>query len=125
MLDVMSEIGVNMDDLPSTMESIKLGLALFSEAVGLAKKTQELLPDSVEKDAIEKSLAEAGKASKLAEAQIAQALGYKLCKCTFPPQVMLSVGYKENVEEFKCFSCNKSSIAPLMNVPDASSINHW
>ncbi|MDP5145683.1 hypothetical protein ORI98_04410 [Shewanella sp. ULN5] len=114
-----------MDDSASTMESVKTCLSLFSEAVGLVKKTQDLLPDSVEKEAIEKSLAEAGKASKLAEAQIAQALGYRLCQCTFPPQVMLSVGYKENIEEFKCTLCNKSSIAPSIDVHIPATINAW
>jgi hypothetical protein len=121
----MNKVGLYMDDLPSTMESVKIGLSLFSEAVGLVKKTQDLLPDSVEKEAIVSSLAEANKASKLAEAQIAQALGYKLCQCTFPPQVMLSVGYKENIEEFKCTGCNKSSIAPEIDPRIPSTINAW
>lgn len=105
-----------MDDINSAMESVKLGLSLFSDAVGLAKKTKDALPDSKNKDTIEKSLNEAGKAAKLAEAQIAQALGYKLCKCEFPPLVMLSTGYKETrqgyIENYVCPSCSKSSIAP-------------
>jgi hypothetical protein len=105
-----------MTDIDSAMESFKIGLSLFSEAIGLAKKTQELLPESKDKEAVEKSLNEANKAAKLAEAQIAQALGYNLCKCTFPPQVMLSNGYKEtnyaHVEEFICPLCKKSSIPP-------------
>lgn len=114
-----------MDDMSAAMNSVKVGLSMFSEALGLVKKTQDLLPDSAEKDAIDKSLEEAGKASKLAEAQIAQALGYKLCQCTFPPQVMLSIGYKEHIEEFKCSKCDKSSIAPPSNVNIPSMKNYW
>jgi len=105
-----------MSDIDSVMASVKIGLSLFSEAIGLVKKTQEILPHSQEKEAIERSLNEASKAAKLAEAQIAQALGYHLCKCTFPPQVMLSNGYKEtnytHVEEFICPMCKHSSIPP-------------
>jgi len=106
-----------MDDINLAMESVKTGLSLFSEAIGLAKKTNDLLPSSDDKENITKALHEADKASKLAEAQVAQALGYNLCKCTFPPQIMLSLGYKKldynHQEEFKCPSCQKSSIKPL------------
>ncbi len=73
-----------MDDVMGAIESIKGGLSLFSQAIGLVKETKDLLPDSASKDAIEQSLDQADKAAKLAEAQIAQALGYELCKCTYP-----------------------------------------
>jgi hypothetical protein len=103
-------------DIPAAMQSVKVGLSLLGEAIGLAKKAKDVLPDSENKEAITRSLDEADKASKLAEAQIAQALGYTLCKCTFPPQVMLSKGYKEadyaQVEEFICPLCKRSSIPP-------------
>ncbi len=107
------------------MEGVKLGLSLFGQAIGLVKQTNDLLPDSKDKEAIEKSLEGAGKAAKMAEAQIAQALGYELCKCTFPPQIMLSNGYKEvdysQQEEYICPLCNKSSISPpAPDLPDAS-----
>lgn len=105
-----------MTDIDSAMESVTVGLSLLSEAIGLVKKTKEVLPESEDKAAIEKSLQEADKAAKLAEVQIAQALGYNLCKCMFPPQVMLSKGYKlsgnTHVEEFVCPLCNKSSVPP-------------
>jgi hypothetical protein len=105
-----------VDDLNTAMESVKMGVSLLGESIGLIKKTKDLLPESKEKDAISKSLVEADKAAKLAESQIALALGYKLCQCTFPPQVMLSKGYKKfehhHEEEFVCRNCDKSSIEP-------------
>jgi hypothetical protein len=105
-----------VDDLNTAMESVKMGVSLLGESIGLIKKTKDLLPESEEKDAISKSLVEADKAAKLAESQIALALGYKLCQCTFPPQIMLSKGYKSfeyhQEEEFVCANCNKSSIEP-------------
>jgi hypothetical protein len=105
-----------MTDVGSAMENVKVGLSLFSEAIGLAKKVKDVLPESQDKEAISKGLDEADKAAKLAEAQVAHALGYELCKCTFPPQIMLSQGYKElshnHEEEFICPKCQKSSIKP-------------
>lgn len=105
-----------MDDLSSAMDSVKTGLSLLGDSIGLIKKAKDLLPDSEDKEVISKSLLEADKAAKLAESQIALALGYKLCQCTFPPQIMLSKGYKEldyhSEEEFVCPKCNKSSIEP-------------
>lgn len=105
-----------MDDINSAMESVKIGVSLLGESIGLIRKTADLLPESRSKDAIEKSLVEADKAAKLAESQIALALGYTLCQCTFPPQIMLSKGYKDigyhHEEEFICSLCNRSSISP-------------
>ncbi|MEW8458936.1 MAG: hypothetical protein AB2653_01360 [Candidatus Thiodiazotropha endolucinida] len=105
-----------MSEITEAMEGLKTGLSLFGQAIGLVKQTKELLPESQDKETIEKSLEEADRAAKMAEAQIAQALGYHLCKCTFPPQIMLSNGYKEvdycQQEEFICPACKKSSIPP-------------
>ena len=41
------------------------------------------------REAAERAFDEAEKAAKLADAQLAQALGYKLCRHRFPPDVML------------------------------------
>ena len=114
-----------MDDAPSVIENLKIGLSLFSETLGLVRTAKDVLPESADREAIEKSLDRADTASKLAEAQIAQALGYKLCQCTFPPQVMLSVGYKGSVEEFRCSLCDKSSIAPPVSVEIPPTKHHW
>lgn len=42
-------------------------------------------------------------AMKTTEAEIAKALGFKLCKCTFPPQVML---WNEQKKTNVCPACN-------------------
>ncbi len=39
---------------------------------------------------------------------IAQALRYEICRCTFPPQIMLSQGYRENREHFQCPRCGNT-----------------
>lgn len=89
-------------------DGIRSALDMFKTAVGLAKDAKELLPNDTSKKAVEQSLDRAEMAAKLAEAQIAQALGYHLCQCTFPPQIMLSVGrHSSGTEVFKCSHCSK------------------
>jgi hypothetical protein len=49
-------------------------------------------------------------AAKVAEAEIAKALGYELCRCQFPPTVMLTVGYTTDMGDRKggpVFECPK------------------
>ena len=94
-------------DIGSAYVALKSGLGLFKDAISVAKGAKDLLPSGGQKDAIEKSLDAAERATQLAEAQIAQALGYHLCQCTFPPQIMLSTGYKGDSERFECPKCKK------------------
>jgi monoamine oxidase len=101
-----------MDVDPGTVrtaiDGIKNALDLFRTAVGLAKDVKEALPESAKREAIGASIEQAERAARVAEAQVAQALGYHLCQCTFPPQIMLSIGLHEGVtERFKCPNCNK------------------
>ena len=56
---------------------------------------------------IEAALERAERDAQLAEVQIARALGYKLCECTSPPQIMLSIGYIGTQERFRCSQCEK------------------
>lgn len=94
-------------DVGSAYEMLRNGLTLFKDAISIAKGAKDLLPSGKEKDTVEKTLEAAERTTKLAEAQIAQALGYHLCLCTFPPQIMLSKGYKNDNERFECPICKK------------------
>ena len=49
-------------------------------------------PSQKEGDLIDAALDKATKATAIAEAEVAKALGYELCKCEFPPVPMLTVG---------------------------------
>ena len=89
-------------------DELKVGIDLFKSAIGLAKDAKDLLPDGEQKTTMVSSLDTAEKTTAIAEAQIAKALDYHLCQCTFPPQIMLSNGYDEiGVELFICSNCNK------------------
>ncbi len=93
-----------------TLAAVKGAFDLFREAIRLAKEGKELLPSGDKRDSVEVSLAAAERATRLAEAQIAHALGYCLCQCTFPPQIMLSIGTQNDYEHFRCPQCQK--VAP-------------
>ncbi len=103
-------------DIGSAYEMLKNGLALFRDAISIAKGAKDLLPSGEKKDTVGKSLEAAESATKLAEAQIAKALGFRLCQCTFPPQIMLSKGYRGESERFECPSCKKGWPPPEISV---------
>lgn len=96
----------------------------------ISREIKDSFPDSDEKEQLEEQLIAAESAKETAEAQLAQALGYKLCQCTFPPQIMLSIGYKEinysMREVFECPKCDKhdpyDGPIPKISIPDSKRI---
>jgi hypothetical protein len=73
--------------------AVKSTFEALRSAMGLLKDAKELLPPGDQRQqAITQALATAESSSKIAEAEIAKALGYELCKCQFPPTTMLAVG---------------------------------
>jgi hypothetical protein len=85
------------------LESFKLAMDGMKSALGLVKSATDMLPDGQEKEATEQALIEAEGAFDIAKASAAKEFGYHLCKCTFPPQIMLEQpeGYS------KCSLCGK------------------
>ena len=80
----------------------------FKAALGLIRSVKDALPKSTDTEALEKALAEAEKASKIGEAQIAVLLGYELCKRHFPPGVMVEEGYHPNGKtKWRCLQCGE------------------
>lgn len=101
------------------LTQIKVVFDLFRSAIGAVKDVTDVLPEGEKKKAVQETLEQAEKAAQLAEAQTADALGYHLCQCTFPPQIMLSKGYRDDVghkkEIFECPKCKK--ITPPKSPP--------
>jgi len=75
-----------------TSNAINTALDTFRSAVDLVRSLRSKTATPQEADAIESALSEAEKAAKIAEAQVAKALGYEFCRCAFPPTAMLTVG---------------------------------
>ena len=71
------------------LSDIKGVFELFRTMFGTFREAKDLIPDQSQREAVAKSIDEAERASQIAEAQIAQALGYPLHRCVWPPQIML------------------------------------
>ena len=113
------------------VNEINSWLAATKSVFELFEKIKNLIPDSKEKENLEIKLADAQKAQELAEAELAKALGYKLCQCKFPPPIMLSIGYKpidyDMREVFKCLVCGKHDPydGPHPEGPKIPTLKRW
>lgn len=86
---------MEMTDITEYIKASKDVLDIFKTLVGL-------LPKGPDADAARQRLEQADKALRASEAQLARALGYKLCQCTFPPQIML---WKQESQMVICPNC--------------------
>ncbi len=73
--------------------------------ISLLKEMKDLMPSSVQKDEFSQKILKVEKDLALAEASTAKELGYDLCKCTFPPQIML---YNNERNATICPNCDKN-----------------
>jgi hypothetical protein len=98
----------------SAMGEFTSYLVAVKDVLEIAKSAIGLVPKSRDDETIQHRLVDAEKALRASEAEFAKALGYKLCQCTFPPQIMLSQGYhhSHNVELFRCDRCGKQHPSP-------------
>lgn len=101
----------------ATFDSLRTAIGLVREArsVGGGNAQQQ--------KAIDSALATATSSAAIAESEIATALGYQLCKCTFPPTTMLTVGYfDQNLQDvgsvgdpvFECPKCGFTNAGPFV-----------
>ena len=94
-----------MNDIPDLTEWVRAGTSTLQ----IMKAMIDLMPAGTDRNAAQEKMDEAAESLAFAETQLAKALGYHLCQCTFPPQIMLSIGrHPEYGEEiFKCRKCSK------------------
>jgi len=64
-------------------------VAAGKNAIDLLKSAYGLLPKGKDRDELERKVREAEDILKRSDAKLAKDLGYELCKCTYPPQIML------------------------------------
>jgi hypothetical protein len=69
------------------------------ESLDLLKAAGSLLPKSAKRTEVEQKITAAEDALKRADAALAQKLGFQLCRCTYPPQIML---WHEQEKVTKC-----------------------
>jgi len=102
------------------MNLLEIGEAFSAgkSAIELIKSAAGLLPSRQRDDALEKA-SQAEGALVAAEARLAKEFGYKLCRCTFPPQIML-----ESDEEAVCSKCGKHEpLRPRVNAGSSSLVD--
>ena len=96
------------------LEIIQPSLAAITSALSIIKQGQSLLPDAAETKALQAELETLRAQHERLDSQIAQALGYELCKCTYPPQIML---YKKEQNASVCPDCElaieRTDLLPL------------
>ena len=88
-------------------QMILAGLELANKALDGLKKLQDMITNKNDIEIISKELEKASESLKIGEAQIAQGLGYEICKCTFPPQICLSIGRPRGYEQSQCPLCHE------------------
>ena len=121
------------EDITAGMQALKGAFDSLRSVTGLLRDVKELLPDDHRTATIAAQLQQAEKATAIAEAQIADALNYPLCRCTFPPQIMVGQGYAvvnyKEVEQFKCPNCGKhyppKRKPPPKQPPPGRGLRNW
>ena len=74
--------------LKAAFDAFRAAIAGVKDIRAIAGGTEE------QKKVVDEALDHAVRTAAIAEAEVAKALGYELCKCQFPPTIMLTVGYK-------------------------------
>jgi hypothetical protein len=99
--------------------AVKTAFDAFRSAIAGVKDIRSLTEGTPEQNkVVDEALAHAVRTAAIAEAQVAQALGYQLCKCEFPPTIMLTVGYHSgragiSGQVFECPKCGINTASPF------------
>ena len=100
----------------TAFESVRSAISMVKEAKSLGGGTEQ------QQKAIDNALTIASSNTAIAEAQLAQAFGYELCRSDFPPTPMKTVGYfsiahgdhKESDPVYECPKCGYTNAGPFM-----------
>jgi hypothetical protein len=99
-------IGSRTMDAPSlSFQDIADYIRISKDTIDLLKGGFGLLPKGAKRDEAEQKIKAAEEALKRADATLAQKLGYSLCRCTYPPQIML---WREQQKLTACPNCGRT-----------------
>jgi hypothetical protein len=113
-----------LDD-PSTwvqgFSAFKTAVDSVRSAISIVKDVRSLGGGSEKQhQAIDNALAVASSTTAIAEAELAKAFGYELCKCQFPPTPMKTIGYRsipgkqvKREAVYECPKCGYNTAAPF------------
>lgn len=97
---------MELDQIVTAVNGLRAALDLFK---GIR---DELKKKTAPQKGIDEQIARAETALKAGEAQLAKALGYRLCQCVFPPEIMLR---DKNRGQSVCPRCGDAYPPPPRN----------
>jgi hypothetical protein len=110
---------MQFDDLVARSEGAAAFKSIFDglrSAIAMLRDLRDSPPpNQKEGELINAALDKATRATAIAEAEVANALGFELCKCEFPPIPMLFVGHIDNASAgvrgpvYECPKCGSNS----------------
>jgi hypothetical protein len=83
----------------SIFQDVAEYIRISKDALNIFKTAYGLLPKGEKRDDIERRVRAAEDALRRSDVALAQKLGYDLCQCTWPPQIML---WHNNERVFVC-----------------------
>ncbi len=114
---------MNLEDPNAWAQGANAFKAIFDGlrgAVGLLRDIRSAgAGNEAQQQLVDEALDKAEKAAKIAEAEVAKALGYELCKCEFPPIPMVTVGQMEQRGAnkagpvYECPKCGYNTAGPF------------
>ena len=75
----------------TAMQALSTAFTIYEKASKVYRDWIGKEPDTTTKEAMTKELTQAEESMELAKAQMAETLGYQLCRAHFPPGIMLEV----------------------------------
>jgi hypothetical protein len=92
-------------------------LSALKTTLDIFKGIRSEIPSGPKADEAQRQIDKAEDALQKAEAELAKGLGYKLCRCTFPPQIML---WNKEEQTNICPKCGDRNPRPIEvhRVPD-------
>jgi len=85
----------------TAMQALSTALTIYEKASKVIREWIGKMPDNPTREAATKDLKQAEESMEIAKAQMAESLGYLLCRKHFPPGIMLKV--RDGV--FSCKTC--------------------
>ena len=106
-------------DFLHVLDAYTKGLTTLKEAIGLVHSANDQLPPGEPHKTIQQKVQEAERLIQAGHAAVGESLGFQLCHCTWPPQIMASSAYSEETqtEEFTCPNCENTLSLSGRNQP--------
>jgi len=79
-------------------------VTLTKNLINVLKEIKALVPNPEDRNRLDEKIESAERELAISEAAAARDLGYQLCQCTFPPQIMLFTGKKQS--QYQCPRCH-------------------